>query len=144
MSKKIIFLICASLIAVIIVICITGAPPSDKRNNYTLQWYQNESYLVDCTVYDNTTVGVEYAICFENHTDENITFSLGAEFKKSETAGWLKNMTYDGCDAKGAQLNYTIAANHKELVHFYFFGEYIGDSIQSTLSFPEKIYVAIK
>ena len=119
---------------------IQSTPMSDSPQKDTISWIPEESYFVDYKI-NNDIVTFRYSICFYNDTEDPIEISLGAKFKSAELKGWFncEDNFLEGLGEDGEHKYEVLNSKEKKNIIFCFKGDYLGEKVNTNISFPEEI-----
>ncbi len=138
--KKYLLLV-ISILSVFFLICGCSAVENDDS---VLTWNTEKSGFSEYSI-ENNKVYFDYKICFENHSEENLTISVCAIFKPKELKGWVKendlSNKFFAVDENENIARYSIPAKSEETVTLKFVGEYLGGTVNKNLSFPEELMI---
>ena len=112
---------------------------SKQSNDVALSWNPEESYFVDYEI-NGEKIKFRYSICFHNHTSEPTEIGISAKFNKRELNGWLRyEGFFIGTDDRGILKYGLIKPKEKINIIYTFEGDYLGGTVNDSLSFPEEL-----
>ena len=126
-------------LAVIVLLMIWGIYDESQMNKEpALSWVKEETRFISYSV-DENKVFFTYELCFENHTEWEITiYSVGISLSKKQTQGWLKHENSYG-EKLDNKYTAVIPAGQKCNVTVTFEGEYLGGEPPTANLQPKKL-----
>ena len=127
------------ILIIIIPITLTSCT-NNHSDEIALSFIPEESNFVDYEI-NGDRIKFRYSICFYNHTSEPTEIGVSAKFIKKELDGWLRyEKFFIGTDDNDGLLKYgLIKPKEKTNIIYTFEGNYLGGTVNDTLSFPEEL-----
>ena len=118
-------------------------PPRETNVESDISWLPEESHFVDYEIVDGK-VRFRYAICFENKAEHAVGIKIAAKFMNEELEGWCQYTDFfEGYDENNEWDYKSIQSGEKVQYIYTFEGEYLGGTVNTSLSFPEELLVSL-